>query len=217
MKMKIRSALVLGMVLLFGSSAFAQDYPKIETAPAFMYIRTSGELSNAFIVNGQVVTNVPSLNCAGGGGTIAYNVSSVVGIAADLGGCKIFSNAYGLGNTVDGSLFTYLFGPRFTYRNSSKFEPFFEVNFGGTRASLTCKSTAADCLSEAGSGTYSRNAFAMTVGGGFQIKISKKISLRPIQAEYLYTRFGNSCAAVACTYNNNQNSFRLKSGIVLNW
>jgi opacity protein-like surface antigen len=216
-EMKIRSALVLGLVLLFGSAAFAQDYPKIETSPAFMYIRTSGSLSNAFIVNGQVVTNVPSLNCAGGGGTIAYNVSSVVGIAADLGGCKIFSNAYGLGNTVDGSLFTFLFGPRFTYRNSSKFEPFFEVNFGGVRAALSCQSQALNCLSVAGSGTYSKVAFGMTVGGGFQIKMSKKISLRLVQAEYLYTRFGNSCAAVACTWNNNQNSFRLKSGIVLNW
>jgi opacity protein-like surface antigen len=215
--MKIRSAVVLGIVLLFGTVASAQDYPKIETAPAFMYIRTSGSLSNAFIVNGQVITSVPSLNCAGGGGTIAYNVSSVVGIAADLGGCKIFSNAYGLGNTVDGSLFTYLFGPRFTYRNSSKFEPFFEVNFGGTRAALSCKSSASTCLTAVGGGTYSKNAFAMTVGGGFQIKMSKKISLRLVQAEYLYTRFGNSCALVACTFNNNQNSFRLKSGIVLNW
>jgi len=206
-----------GLLLLTAGSALAQDYPKIETAPAFMYIRTSGQLSNAFVVNGQVVTSVPSINCAGGGGTIAYNVSSVVGIAADLGGCKVFSNAYGLGNTINGNMFTYLFGPRFTYRNSSKFEPFAEVNFGGTRVSLSCKSSALNCLDAAGSGTYSKNAFALTVGGGFQIKMSKKISLRLIQLEYLYTRFGNNCALAVCSNNNNQNSLRLKSGIVLNW
>jgi len=215
--MKIRSAVVFGIVLLFGTVAFAQDYPKFETSPGFMFIRTSGQLSNTFVVNGQVITSVKSLNCAGGGGTLAYNVSSVVGIAADLGGCKIFSNAYGLGNTVDGNMFTYLFGPRFTYRSGSKVEPFFEVNFGGTRISLSCKSSASSCLSAAGSNTYSKNAFAMTVGGGFQIKASKKVSIRLIQAEYLYTRFGNNCAQTACSFNNNQNSFRLKSGIVLNW
>jgi len=215
--MKIRSGIVLGMALLLGGVAYAQDYPKIETAPAFMYIRTSGQLSNAFVVDGQLVTNIQSLNCAGGGGTIAYNVSSVVGIAADLGGCKIFGNTYGFGNTVDGSLFTYLFGPRFTYRNSSKFEPFFEVNLGGTRASLTCKSSAANCVNATGGNSFSKNAFAMTVGGGFQIKMSKKISLRLVQAEYLYTRFGNNCALAVCNNNNNQNSVRLKSGIVLNW
>jgi opacity protein-like surface antigen len=213
--MKIRSAIVLGMALLLGSVAYAQDYPKIETAPAFMYIRTTPQAST-FIVPGAVVI-AQSLNCAGGGGTFAYNVSSLVGIAADLGGCKIFSNAYGLGNTINGNVFTYLFGPRLTYRNSSRFEPFAELNFGGTRISLSCKSSASTCLTAAGGGTYSKNAFAMTVGGGFQIKASKKISIRLVQAEYLYTRFGNNCALAVCSNNNNQNSFRLKSGIVLNW
>lgn len=216
--MKIRSAFVLGaLVLVTAGTAVAQDYPKIETSPAFMYIRTSGSLQNTFIVNGQTINNVPALNCAGGGGTIAYNFSSLVGIAADLGGCKIFSNAYGAGNTVNGSEFTYLFGPRLTYRNGSKFEPFAELNFGGTRIALSCKSSASNCLTAAGGGTYSKNAFAMTVGGGFQIKASQKISIRLIQAEYLYTRFGNNCALAVCNNNNNQNSFRLKSGIVLNW
>jgi opacity protein-like surface antigen len=213
--MKIRSAIVLGMALLLGSVAYAQDYPKIETAPAFMYIRTTPQ-SSWFQVPGAII-KAQALNCAGGGGTIAYNVSSLVGIAADLGGCKIFSNAYGLGNTVDGNEFTYLFGPRFTYRSGSKFEHFFEVNFGGARISLSCKNSASTCLNAAGGGTFSKNAFAMTVGGGFQIKASKKISIRLVQAEYLYTRFGNNCALAVCSNNNNQNSFRLKSGIVLNW
>jgi hypothetical protein len=213
--MKIRSVIVLGVALLLGTVASAQDYPKIETAPAFMYIRTTPQ-SNVFIVPGAVI-KAQSLNCAGGGGTIAYNVTSLVGIAADLGGCKIFSNAYGLGNTIDGNEFTYLFGPRLTFRNSSRFEPFAELNFGGARISLSCKSSASTCLNAAGGGTYTKNAFALTVGGGFQIKMSKKISIRLVQAEYLYTRFGNNCALAVCSNNNNQNSFRLKSGIVLNW
>jgi hypothetical protein len=138
------------------------------------------------------------------------------GIAADLGGCRFFGNTTGLGNTITGNQFTYLFGPRLTLRNHSPFTPFFDLGFGGDRLSLTCKSSAGNCLSAFGSGTYSKNAFALTVGGGFDIKLKKRISLRPIQAEYLYTRFGNSCAASPCN-NNNQNSFRLKSGIVLGW
>jgi opacity protein-like surface antigen len=213
--MKIRIAVVLGMVLLFGTVAFAQDYPKIETSPAFMYIRTTPN-SSAFVVNG-VAVKTQALNCAGGGGTLAYNFSSLVGIAADLGGCKIFSNAYGAGNSVDGNEFTYLFGPRFTIRSGSAFEPFFEVNFGGMRISLTCKSSATNCVNATGGNTYSKNAFALTAGGGFQVKLSKKISLRLVQAEYLYTRFGNQCALAVCNNNNHQNSFRLKSGIVINW
>jgi opacity protein-like surface antigen len=212
-----RCFVLAGLLLLTAGSALAQDYPKIETSPAFMYIRMSPNFTNSFVVNGQTITGSKAFNCAGGGGTIAYNFSSLVGIAADLGGCKVFSNAYGAGNSIDGSAFTYLFGPRLTYRSGSKFEPFGELNFGGTRVSLSCKSSAASCLAAAGGGKYSKNAFAMTVGGGFQIKVNQKFSIRLIQAEYLYTRFGNSCALAVCSNNNNQNSFRLKSGVVLNW
>lgn len=38
--MKIRIASVLGTILLLGTAAFAQDYPKVETSPAFMFIHT---------------------------------------------------------------------------------------------------------------------------------------------------------------------------------
>jgi len=210
-------SVLAGLLLLVGGAAVAQEFPKVETAPTFMYIRTSPNLTNAYVVNGQTVTGSNSLNCAGGGGTLAYNLTSMFGIAADLGGCKIFGNTLGLGNTISGSQFTYLFGPRLTFRNFGKFQPFFELNFGGDRAALTCQSTAVKCLTTAGSGTYSKNAFAMTVGGGFDVKINKKLAIRLIQAEYLYTRFGNNCAAQICNNNNNQNNFRLKSGIVISW
>jgi len=210
-----RFFVLAGLLLFTEGAALAQDYPKFETSPAFMYIRTSGGFS-PFVVNGRTITP-QALNCAGGGGTIAYNFSSLIGLAADLGGCKIFSNAYGAGNTVDGNEFTYLFGPRLTYRSGSKFEPFVEVNFGGMRISVSCTSTALACLSATGGNTYTKNAFALTAGGGFQVKLSHKFSLRLVQAEYLYTRFGNNCALAVCNNNNSQNSFRLKSGIVINW
>jgi opacity protein-like surface antigen len=211
-----RLFVLAGLLLFTAGTALAQDYPKVETSPAFMYIRISPNLSNTFAVNGRVV-NGNSFNCAGGGGTIAYNFSSLVGIAADLGGCKIFGNTLGLGNTVDGNAFTYLFGPRFTYRSGSRFEPFFEVNFGGTRLSLSCQSSALTCVNATGGRTFAKNAFALTVGGGFQVKLSHKFSLRLVQAEYLYTRFGNNCALAVCGNNNSQNNFRLKSGVVINW
>ena len=82
---------------------------------------------------------------------------------------------------------------------------------------MRCQSSATNCVNATAGATLSKTAFAMTAGGGFDIKLSKKISLRPVQAEYLYTRFGNDCPLTVCTNNNNQNSFRLKSGIVIAW
>jgi hypothetical protein len=47
--------------------------------------------------------------------------------------------------------------------------------------------------------------------------LNQKIAIRLIQAEYLYTRFGNECQLAICSNNNSQNAFRLKSGIVMSW
>jgi hypothetical protein len=50
----------------------------------------------------------------------------------------------------------------------------------------------------------------MAVGGGLDIKVSRVIALRPVEVDYLLTRFGNPI-----TQNNaNQNSFRYSGGIV---
>jgi opacity protein-like surface antigen len=214
-----RYFVLVGLLLLTAAWALAQgEFPVVETSPAFMYIRTNPNLTNVFTTPGGItISGKNSFNCEGGGGTLAYNITSLIGIAADLGGCRFTGNTIGLGNTITGNQFTYLFGPRLTFRNSSPFRPFFDLSFGGDRLSASCKSTAITCLTKAGSGSYSKNAFALAVGGGFDIQLSKRISLRAVQAEYLYTRFGNQCAAAVCGNNNNQNAFRLKSGIVIAW
>jgi len=202
--------LVPVLILLTVGMVLAQDntFPKVETSPAFMFIRTPTSFTAP---NGTKFNE--SFNCAGGGGTFAYNFTSLLGIAADLGGCKYFGETIpALSSKVSGNDFTYMFGPRFTFRSASAFRPFFEVNFGGNRLSLSCNS-GTPCSGI----TYTKDAFALTAGGGFDIKLSKKFALRLIQAEYLYTRFGNSCQFALCSDNNNQNSFRLKSGIVIGW
>jgi opacity protein-like surface antigen len=234
-------AVLASLLLLWAGSALAQDgslasssttttstttttaatYHKFESAPGFMFIRTNLNLTQSFTVTnpntGASVTanGSNSFNCAGGGSTLAYNLNSAIGIGADLGGCKVFGNTIGLGNTVSGSQFTYLFGPRIAIRNHSPVTPFFDLGFGGDRFAVKCQNKATDCVNKTGGNTYSRNAFALTVGGGLDIRMSNKVSLRLIQAEYMYTRFGNSCDLAVCSNNNNQNSFRLKSGIVI--
>jgi opacity protein-like surface antigen len=57
--------------------------------------------------------------------------------------------------------------------------------------------------------TRQETGFAMTAGGGLDIKINKNVSFRPIQLEYFYTRlrhfpFGND---------NSQNNLRYSAGV----
>jgi hypothetical protein len=194
---------LVGLLLLTAGSALAQsEYPAAEASMDFQYARTP--------VAGQ------SLNCAGGGTTLAYNVSSSLALASDLGYCRFFGNTFGF-NRLSGSQFNYLFGPRLTLRMSRPINPFFDLMFGGTRLGLGCDSSNGigfGCLNGTGHFSGSRNAFAMTVGGGFDVHFSPRVAWRVVQAEYLYTRFNNDCPLAFCNNNNSQNSFRLKSGLV---
>jgi opacity protein-like surface antigen len=232
---KVRNFVFAGFFLCAATAVAQDSFPTVETAPGFSYVH-----------NSPVAGGTQGFNCAGGGGTVAYNVTSLLGIAMDLSGCKAFglNNTYGIGSKVSGSEFTYVFGPRLTFRKNDHIHPFFELNFGGERVSIKCNQGNAGTACGAypngipvqlptsvttsngtvvatninlASTSYSKNAFAMTVGGGLDIPLSKKFALRLVQAEYLYTRFGNACAFAYCSNNNNQNSFRLKSGIVMAW
>ena len=135
----MRKSLVLaGLLLLTAGFALAQkDFPTVETSPAFMYIRNNVDIGNSNTVN---------FNCVGGGGTIAYNFSSLVGIAADMGGCKVIGNTLGLNDKVDGNQFTFLFGPRITFRSSSPFRPFLDLGVGGDRINALCASIEVEGL-----------------------------------------------------------------------
>ncbi len=105
-----------------------------------------------------------------------------------------------------GSAFTYLAGPRFSYRKFDRVTPFAQALFGGIHASdIAITGCTVNC-------TFlpSENAFALTAGGGLDIKISHHIALRVVQAEYLMTRFENRNTAS----NSIQNDIRLSSGLV---
>ncbi len=126
------------------------------------------------------------VNCHGGGGAIAYNLRSSLGAVADVSGCK----DTGLAASVSGHFVTYLFGPRINFRVSDRIYPFAQLLVGGVHSS--------------GTGRTPADAFAMTVGGGVDVRVSDLISFRVAQAEYLLTQFGG----------RNQNNFRFGSGIV---
>src|ERR1039457_801989 len=89
---------LVGLLLLTAGSALAQEFPKVETSPAFMFIRTNPNLSNEFEIQNPIaglppvaITGANDFNCAGGGGKLAYNLTSMFGIEADLARSKNFA------------------------------------------------------------------------------------------------------------------------------
>ncbi|HEU0369982.1 MAG TPA: hypothetical protein VFR42_12265, partial [Candidatus Acidoferrum sp.] len=104
-----------------------------------------------------------------------------------------------------GNMYTYLFGPRISYRHMGRITPFGQTLFG---------------VAHALNGTYlngKQTDFAMTVGGGFDFRLSRRISIRPIQADYLLTRFNEFETFQLNTSNSTQNNLRLSTGLVFHF
>lgn len=179
-------------------------YPKIELFMGYTYMRAVPTLAAG---NRMVWLN-------GGSTSVAFNLNRYLGLVGDFGGFNetrllLTSGnppvAVGPYNAVEaGTVFTYMAGPRLSYRRHDRITPFAQVLFGGIHASdeSICKNCAAILPAE--------SSFAMTAGGGLDVRLHHRLAIRIVQAEYLMTRFEN----LSTGSTQAQNDVRLSTGIV---
>jgi opacity protein-like surface antigen len=150
----------------------------------------------------------------GGSTSIALNLNRYLGLVGDFGGFAdshlLLSGTGGNPSTVvdsSGRAYTYLFGPRLSFRNHTRLTPFAQVLFGGMHASEV---TLSGCSGAGCTPLPSENKFTWTAGGGLDIRVHQHFAIRIIQAEYLRTSFEDHGTGENAT----QNDMRLSSGIV---
>jgi len=109
---------------------------------------------------------------------------------------------------VDLSKFTYVFGPRYTYDISHysgiatrgySTHLFGEALFGGTHA-------FSSSFPSPGGLVTSANSFAMQLGGGLDVALSRGFDVRALQVDYIRTSLPNNAS-------NTQNDLRIAFGI----
>ena len=164
--------LVLGLFAVTALPVLAQDYPKFEAGGYYSYVRANITAKNQMFTPAASASQ--SFNLQGGGGDIVYNPFHSLGIVADFAGYDVTGLPKGTGASV--TLFTYMFGPRYTYRGNEKFQPFVHALFGGAHVSGSASNGFVS-----GSGTT--NAFAMAVGGGLDIVVTPHIAVRAFDAD----------------------------------
>jgi opacity protein-like surface antigen len=156
----MKRLLFLGLVLLtFAVSSRAQS---VDASISYSYLRLGGS---------------GGINQNGVSGSIAYNPNRWLGLVGDIGFYRASPGGASL-NT-----YTYLFGPRLSFRNPSHLTPFGQVLFGGSRLTV-------------GSGGGSSNQFAYSFGGGVDIALLPHLALRP-QLDYIGLRNSGSTANCA--------------------
>jgi len=164
--------LLLFAVILLGVSALAvaQDVPRAEVFGGYTYLRCDTDDVNS------------ACNLHGWNASAAFNGNKWLGAVAD------FSGHYGKVVDTDLNVYSFLFGPKVTFR-TAKATPFIQALFGTSRIGLD---------------DSSEWQFAMTFGGGLDINVNDKIAVRPAQVEYFTTKNGSDFA----------DHFRYSAGIV---
>ena len=212
--MRIRIVILVGLALLIGRTAFAQEYDKVELSGNYSY--ASGNPAN--------VLHHFALN--GGGGAFDYNFNRFFGLKWDMQGYGASTSTFTNVNVINplitggttiapsvsasGNLFTYMGGPQFRLPTHT-FKPFAEVLIGGAHTNLY-----RNLYNEAGvtSTGSSNNSFAMAIGGGFDIRLGRHFSFRPFQMDYVLTTFKDNLVPGGSSH---QNNWRYIAGINLTW
>ena len=180
---------LLGMCAgsLFASAVWAQSGSSpLEAGADYNYVRANGPPGGCgcFSMNG-------------GNAWIGYGFTKSFSAVAEFSAQRA-GNINSTGEDL--TLFSYLFGPRYTLRKSDRWLPFGQVLLGGAHASGTFEPSLAG-----GPGSF--NSFSMVAGGGLDISLNSHIGFRAFEGDYYLTRFPNGV-------NGRQNNLRISTGLV---
>ena len=169
-----RLILVTGVVLLASFASFAQDTPKAEVFGGYSYFRSNPADGYSMNMNGWTAS-------------VTGYVNKWFGITGEAGG-YYKKEGLSIGSTTlfgeSNHVYTFMGGPTIASHSSKTFTPFAHALFG-----IASKKGSPEILGLSFS-TGSDNGFAMAVGGGVDINMSKNVAIRVIQADYIMDRVG---------------------------
>jgi opacity protein-like surface antigen len=167
----MRCVALTGFGALCLSNAVAQDWPRYEASANYTFIRFSTDVG------------APPLNANGGSLQFTLNFNKWVSGVAEVGAARLSSFAddtdFPGSSPERDTILTYLIGPRLTFRRS-RMAPYIQTLFGG-----------ASVLGSTLISNRPQASFAMTAGGGLDVKVNRHVTLRALQVEYFSTVLDN--------------------------
>jgi len=199
MHLRFRYLLLLAVPLFLTSSLRAQAVASTST-PGHQEV----DLAVTYTAQHSNLVSNPTFWQQGGSAELSAQVYHGFGAAANITGTNVGEAANsGVGLTM----VTATFGPRYTwYRPSGALGKHSLAIFG---QGLIGESHGFNSYFPTTAGSLTDyNSFALQVGGGIDIGLSRHFAVRAFQADWLRTQFPNSTT-------NIQNSLRISGGIVL--
>jgi hypothetical protein len=174
--------------------------------------------TRATIFGGYSYLRNNSNGLGGWEGQGTFNFNRYLGVTADVSGTSVTPfgfSALGFSAGTYQRLNNYLFGPTVT-ASLGRSAVFAHALFGEAHSSLGA-GVGIPIIGGISTGLTSANAFAMALGGGIDIGLTRHLAIRAVQVDYLRTQFNATDAlttGLSSSLGNRQNSFRYSSGIV---
>jgi hypothetical protein len=155
----------------------AQDHSKVDIFGGYQFTHVAlGNNFNGFNLNGW-------------NASVSGYFNKYFGISADFSGGG-YASLFGVNTKV----YPYLLGPTARFPKHTKMTPFGHVLIGG--AHLTASSLGL---------SGSANSFSWAMGGGLDVYVNPRFSVRLAEADWLRTQFADST----------QSNFRCTGGVVI--
>ncbi len=182
----MRTLFLLAVMLLFAMPlvGFAQDSSKVDIFGGYSYLRGDDDNGGIDLHGFNVSFNQNFVKWAG----LKFDISGHYGDVTILPGQPKFD--------LDSYLF--LIGPQINLPKYERLHPYGHVLFGVMRNTLTN-------FGPIGRQSVRDSAFALALGGGVDVKITKIVAVRLFQGDYVLTTFDG----------DTQNNFRASTGLVL--
>jgi len=203
MRIRINFSLLLGMAALLASVSSAKLAQAQSGAPADKQPRTELAIAYDFVRSNAPPDSCGCFNLNGGSATFAWPARpghfALVADATVTHAGGISKSGYSL------TMSTFTAGGRYLLPTGrSQLRPFVQGLIGVAHASGSLVEGDTPAASNSGA------ALAANIGGGLDLRVNRRFSLRMLDADYLLTRFDNGT-------NDHQNNLRLSAGVVFHF
>ncbi len=205
MKVKVVVSSLVFLFVFGAAAAHAQDLPKFDVFAGYSYMRG----------NPSRDSGLHGFNLNGAQFSVSYNVNHWLSGVAEIDGYHVsrsdvftctIGNCPANGANFGGNLWSYLAGPRFSYRHLGRITPFAQVLFGASHATPNVFLTG------------NQTSFTTAIGEGFDFRLNRHFSIRPIEVDYVLTHFKENVNSLNLNPSAQpQNNVRATTGIVFHF
>jgi hypothetical protein len=159
-------------------------------------------------------------NLYGGGGAGVFSLNRWTGLVVDVSGYKMSSQ----GPNLSGDSLVYLFGPRFMYRPTGRWNIYMDLLLGGNKLTQEREDPLKHEILQKQPGWEKLSAeekywgyhqfkethgMAMSVGGGFDVALNRVLAFRVCNLQYLRTSIKDFALG------DYSNQYRFSTGLIL--